>query len=235
MLPALIVLGLPAGMLTTLAGQGGGLFLLLACSAVHGPRTALALTAPALLFGNLHRTVLFRREVSRGVAWRVGLGAAPGAFIGGLVGGLLPPVALRVAMVVLTCAALARGLGLLPALPSRALTPTGALVGGLTGMSGGAGVLLSPLLLASGLTGAAFVGTSALVAFVTHGGRLLAYGSLGILRLEHGSAVVALTLALFAGNAAGERLRRRLTARAQRHLELGALIVCAVLSVAQVR
>ena len=36
------VLGLCAGVLTTLAGQGGGLFLLLLCSLLVGPHAALA-------------------------------------------------------------------------------------------------------------------------------------------------------------------------------------------------
>ena len=55
---ALAALGTIAGILTTLAGQGGGLFLLLAIAALVGPHEALAITAPALLLGNLHRAVL---------------------------------------------------------------------------------------------------------------------------------------------------------------------------------
>lgn len=235
MIPVLILLGVPAGVLTTLAGQGGGLFLLLACSALHGPREALALTAPALLFGNLHRAVLFRRALARDVARRIALGAVPGAIVGGLASAVVPPLVLNLLLVVMTGAALARAAGLVPSLPARALIPAGAVVGALTGTSGGAGVLLSPLLLATGLGGAAFVGTSATVAVLTHAGRLLAYGSLGLLRLELALPVVALTAALFAGNAAGERLRRRLGERTTRALELGVLVVCAALSVAQVR
>src|SRR5438045_2862535 len=59
----LLALGIASGILTTLAGQGGGMALLLACSALFGPRFAIALTTPALLLGNLHRAALFRAAV----------------------------------------------------------------------------------------------------------------------------------------------------------------------------
>src|SRR4051812_11193889 len=99
---ALAVSGLLAGVLTTLAGQGGGLFLILIASVLVGPRTALAITAPALLFGNLHRAILFRRALDRGIALRVILGAVPGAFAGGLLAGAMPEWVLRVLLVGLT-------------------------------------------------------------------------------------------------------------------------------------
>jgi uncharacterized protein len=86
----LLALGLAAGVLTSLAGQGGGLFLLIACSALHGPRVALAMTAPALLLGNLHRAWIYRRTVDRPIAWRMTLGGLPGAVLGGLVAGAMP-------------------------------------------------------------------------------------------------------------------------------------------------
>lgn len=231
----LLVLGVPSGVLTTLAGQGGGLALLLACSALFGPHVALALTTPALLVGNLHRALLFRADVARGVALRLGLGAVPGAVVGSLLAEAVPPVFLETMLLVMTALAVARAAGLVPLFPARALVPAGAVFGALTGTSGGAGVLLAPLLLASGLSGASFVGTSAIVSVVTHSGRLLAYGSLGMFRAEHVLPVVALSAALLAGNVAGERLRRRLAERSQRRLELGALLVCAGLSVAQLR
>ena len=96
---ALLFLGLCAGALTTLAGQGGGLFLLLILAVLVGPKAALAITAPALLLGNLHRAVLFRKAIDRGVAARMMLGAVPGAFAGGLLAGALPEWTLQVMLV----------------------------------------------------------------------------------------------------------------------------------------
>src|SRR5437763_7963450 len=99
---ALAALGLAAGLLTTLAGQGGGLFLLLATSAVLGPHAALALTAPALLVGNAHRALLLRRSVDRRVAARMIVGALPGALVGGALAGVIPSGALRALLLALT-------------------------------------------------------------------------------------------------------------------------------------
>ena len=151
---ALGFLGLCAGVLTTLAGQGGGLFLLLLCSVLLGPRSALAITAPALLLGNLHRAVLFRRVVDRGVAARMILGAVPGAFAGGFLAGRLPEWVLHVLLVGITALSVARALRWLAfEVPRGALGPAGFLIGAMTGTSGGAGVLFAPVLLSSGLVG----------------------------------------------------------------------------------
>ena len=49
------LLGILAGILTTLAGLGGGMLLVLALSLTSSPVTELAATAPALSLGNLHR------------------------------------------------------------------------------------------------------------------------------------------------------------------------------------
>src|SRR5262245_36184409 len=65
------LLGLAAGSLTTVAGQGGGLLLLLACSTLAGPHEALAITAPALLLGNLHRAVWLRAHINKSIALRM--------------------------------------------------------------------------------------------------------------------------------------------------------------------
>jgi len=124
-------LGLLAGVLTTLAGQGGGLFLIVACSILVGPHEALAITAPALLLGNLHRAVLFRRFIHRGIAVRVVVGAIPGAFCGGLVAGAIPPWAIEALLVGLTVVAIARALSFQPSYvlfdePTTSLDPVSA-------------------------------------------------------------------------------------------------------------
>src|SRR5689334_20783752 len=103
----MLLLGLGAGVLTTIAGQGGGLVLLLACSAIFGPHAALAVTAPALLMGNLHRAFMLRAYVDRKVALRVIAGALPGALVGGLLSGVIPSWALRVLLVGMTGLAIA--------------------------------------------------------------------------------------------------------------------------------
>lgn len=224
---ALGVLGLSAGVLTTLAGQGGGLFLLLLCSVLVGPRAALAITAPALLLGNLHRAVLFRRLIDRGVAGRMILGAVPGAFAGGFLAGKLPEWVLHVLLVGITALSVARALRWLAfEVPRSALGPAGFVIGAMTGTSGGAGVLFAPVLLSSGLRGAPFVGTIATVAFATHAGRVVAYASSGLFTRELVPTILVVALAITLGNALGGRARARLSERATVRLEYGVLVVC---------
>jgi uncharacterized protein len=230
---ALAVLGLIAGILTTLAGQGGGLFLLLAISVLVGPHEALAITAPALLLGNLHRAVLFRRFIQRSIAVRMIAGAVPGAFAGGLLAGAMPAWVLQVMLVALTLLSIARALKWLRFdVPRWGLGPAGFVVGGMTGTAGGAGVLFAPVLLSTGLTGAAYVGTLSTIAFATHAGRVVAYASNGLFTRELALPTLLVALAITVGNALGERARKILSERTATRLEYGVLVVCVGVSLA---
>lgn len=236
-----LLLGLGAGVLTTIAGQGGGLLLLLAISALRGPHEALAITAPALLLGNLHRTVLLRKFIDRPIAIRMVLGAVPGAFVGGLLVGVIPVWGLRVLLIAITLIAVAKALGFVRfGVPRSALVPAGLGIGTMTGTSGGAGVLFAPVLLSAGLTGRAFVATSSTIAFSTHVGRVVGYAGLGLFSIGLVLPTMLVTAAIFAGNALGDRIRTALlngngndaAAKRAAILEYGTLVVCVVLSVA---
>jgi uncharacterized membrane protein YfcA len=216
-----------------MAGQGGGLFLLLAISLLVGPHEALAITAPALLLGNLHRAVLFRKHIQRSMAVRMIAGALPGAFIGGLLAGATPAWVLQGFLVVLTLLSIARALSWLRFdVPRWGLGPAGLLIGGLTGTAGGAGVLFAPVLLSTGLTGAAYVGTLSTIAFATHAGRVVAYASNGLFTRDLAIPTIVVALAITAGNALGERMRKVLSDRTTTRLEYGVLVVCVGVSLA---
>lgn len=229
----LLACGLLAGVLTTLAGQGGGLFLLIVCSLLVGPHAALALTAPALLVGNLHRAILFRHAMSRPIAGRLVLGAVPGALLGGFAAGAMPVWGLQALLVVLTLLAIARALRWFSFdLPRWGFTPAGALVGAMTGTGGGAGVILAPMVLSAGLTGAAYIGTVSFVAFTMHLGRVIAYASSGLLTRDLLVPTLLVALAITVGNKLGERVRLRLSERTTLRLEYGVLVVCVGVSLA---
>jgi len=233
MILALAALGLVAGILTTLAGQGGGLFLLLAISVLVGPHEALAITAPALLLGNVHRAALFRRSIQWSIAGRMIAGAVPGAFVGGLLAGAMPAWVLQVILVALTLLSIARAMKWLPFdVPRRGLGPAGLVIGAMTGTAGGAGVLFAPVLLSTGLTGAAYVGTLSTIAFATHAGRVVAYASNGLFTRELVLPTLLVALAITAGNALGERVRKSLSDRVTTRLEYGVLVVCVGVSLA---
>jgi hypothetical protein len=123
-------------------------------------------------------------------------------------------------------------------IPTKALFPSGAVVGTMTGMSGGAGILFAPILLSAGLGGRVFVATSSAIAFSTHAGRMLGYAGRSLFSQNLILPTIVVTAAILLGNALGDRLRSLLTKPspaplpAVTFLEYGTLVVCVVLSVA---
>lgn len=229
----LIVLGFIGGALSTVTGMGGGLLLVAVLGALHGPHSALAFTAPALLASNIHRSLMFRQHIEVRVAKAFALGAVPGAFLGGWLVPALPPWALSAVLVGATSATLARVLGLVSFRPRPATIRSGGFgIGVLAATAGGAGVLTGPLFLSAGLTGTVYVATVSVAAVSLHIGRVAGYGLGGLFDGAQVASIAVLAGALMAGNHAGKLLRRRLDARNELPLEIGALVVCTLLAVA---
>lgn len=227
---ALLPLGVLAGTLTTLAGLGGGLMLVATLALLFDARTALAITAPALMIGNLHRSIMYRAHIETHVTVRVGLGGFVGALVFGWFALQFPDALLRLLLLSATALALAKVLGFVAfEFDRRFLLPMGFVIGAVTATSGGGQALLAPTLLSAGLTGEAYVSTAAACALSVHVGRVIAYGSGGA--MDDRTLVRAGFLAAFVllGNLVGSRLRPRLHVESLRNLELGALVLVVVL------
>jgi uncharacterized membrane protein YfcA len=203
-------LGLLAGLLTTLAGLGGGMLLVLVLSAWWGdPVRALAVSTPALLVGNIHRTFLYRKELPLPLAPRFAASALAGALVGGVLALSLPPWVVQVSMVVSAGAAVLRQfVGWKVGMPVRMLPVAGAAVG-LASTTGGAGLLSGPLLQAAGLSGGAYLATLSLGALSMHVGRLVALGAGGRMdgSVWRDAAVLMVTIPI--GNQLGSLVRGR--------------------------
>lgn len=230
---ALCALGTLAGALTTVAGLGGGLVLLISLSLLVDPLWALAVTTPALLIGNLHRSWVFRDRVEWPLVRAFAIGAVPGAALGGLAAVAVPLGVVNALMLLITLLSLARALGKLElAAPRRAFGPAGFVIGGLTGSAGGAAVLTAPLFLSAGLVGETYSGTIAAAAVAMHLGRIAGYGAGGLLTRELWLWAALLSAAVVLGNAVGRRVRRfteRLPAGLIEHVTL---VLCTLLAVA---
>ena len=233
-MPLLLVLGLFAGALTTVAGLGGGQLLVLALATVVGPREALAISAPALLAGNIHRVALYRPHVHTRTALAFAAGAVPASFLGGWLAVSLPAWLLSMLLVATTLFAVARAVGLVRlAPPPHALPAAGAIIGAICATSSGAGMLLAPLLLSTGLSGPAYIATGALSAASMHIGRVIGYaagGSFGLVTLGQSALLAA---AIIAGNFVGDRFRSRIPERAEPWIEHGTLVTCVALAIVQ--
>lgn len=204
-----LALGFLAGLWTTVAGLGGGMMLLFCLAAWWGdPAAALAVTAPALLVGNAHRLAMYRSEVDSSVGLPIVLGAFPGALAGGLLAVSIPVWVLQVAMVAMAVLGLAKVVGAVDWRPGRrTLIPAGVGIGVVGATTGGAGVLVGPLLLSAGLKGVPYVATAAFFGVSLHAGRLLAYGVGGWVGREVLWLALGIAVAIVVGNAAGRRLR----------------------------
>lgn len=232
MMAFLALLGCLAGILTTLVGMGGGVFLVAALTFVVGPHAALALSSPSLLLSNAHRAFLLRSHVKPRVVFAVAIGAVPGSVVGGLVLSSLPSVAVTAVLGAMTVALGARALGWLRFSPSpRYVTLAGGLVGALSATSAGAGMLLGPVLISVGLSGAELVANLAVCAVTMHVGRTLGYLATGLLRPDTWPSVLALLAGLLAGNLLGHRARRWIPRGLEPKIEMGALVSTTALAV----
>lgn len=229
----LLLLGVFAGALTTVAGLGGGLCLLLALAVLVGPKDALAISALALLIGNLHRLWLYRRALDWAVARSLLRGVVPGAFLGALFLVGLPGWIVQGLMIVMVGLALARAFGGYSwVLPPRAMTASGAVIGALTATAGGAALLAAPLLLALGLAGPAYSATLAMTSVGLHASRLVGYSIGGMYTAPVIAQAAVLAVAVMAGNLLGDRIRRHIGPRAQSALELGTPVLALGLALA---
>jgi uncharacterized membrane protein YfcA len=223
-LVALAALGILAGVLTTIAGLGGGLMLVSVLSFARGPLEALTLTAPALLLGNVHRVWMFRRAIDKRIALPLVSGAGLGALVGSLVLVGLPTVLVQALIVLVIAYALAKESGFVDWQPKTTwLFPTG-LGAGFIASSSGAAVVVAPMLVAGGLAGEAFVATSAAVAIAIHCGRVIGFGMEGVLDVNGLLASGLLAVTILAGNEVGRKLRGDLGEARCRRVTIVALV-----------
>lgn len=226
MLLIALALGVFAGMLTTVAGIGGGAILILGLSVLWDPWRALATSAPALLIGNAHRANLFRDAIDWRTVAAILVGALPASIVGGMFVDGVPAAVLYGAMAAMVGLALLRSFGVLDiTVPRKAMVPTGVFIGLVTAGVGGGGVLVAPLLLAAGLTGPAYIGTGAVIATGMHLGRFTGYGLDGQVGMHTIVEALSLAAAITAGNLLGRFIRGHIAEGVSRRIEVGALFM----------
>src|SRR5258706_12826466 len=232
----LVLFGVAAGALTTVAGMGGGLLLLLGLSLVWNPSAALAVSSPALLIGNLHRVFLYRQSIDWKLARAFSVGAVPGAVLGSLLAVSVPSLYVSLLMAAMTLLSILRALRKLQFhAPKAAIAPAGLVIGGLTGSAGGAAILTAPLFLSSGLAGETYIATTAASAVAMHLGRIAGYSAGGLFDRERILWALVLALAVIAGNIAGRRLRVLTEKLPESLIEHSILVVCVVLALIGIR
>ncbi len=118
--------------------------------------------------------------------------------------------------------------------PVWLLTPAGVVIGALTGAAGGAGLLVAPLLLASGLEGIPYMATIAACAVVMHSGRIVGYAGAGLFDAQVLALAALTAVAILGGNLLGKRLRAFAQRLPKGAIEYGVLLLAVTLSLAGV-
>lgn len=229
----LAMLGAAAGLITTLSGFGGGLFLVTCLALLWDPLSALTISSLALLGGNAHRLYLYRRHLDWSFAMPVIFGVMPGALGGALLATSMPSWLLQLAILAATLAALLHILVKRTAiLPASYLAPGASAVGFLSATTGGGGFLLGPLLLSAGARGSRYIAIGASAGVAVHCLRIVGYSTTGLLDFEFLAQAVLLSGSIMVGNLLGRWIRHRAGEQRMRWLEVGAPALCAALALA---
>lgn len=227
------LLALTAGLITTVAGMGGGFLLVVGLAALWGPLEALTATGPALLIGNAHRLWMVREHLHREHALRYAGGALPGAVFGGWLAVGVPAGVLSTLMVGMALLAVVKHLGGLTLQPPGwVLLPGGALVGAVAATGGGGGTLAAPMMKGLGLSGSTYLATLATGSIAIHLGRMAGYSTGGWMQLETLGIGVGLAACIATGNAVGLRVRGLVGERVQEGVELLTIVACVGLALA---
>jgi uncharacterized membrane protein YfcA len=213
LLASLAAFGLAA--LSAVAGFGGGVLLLPVFVALFGLRAAVPMLTLTQLSSNGSRAWLNRAEWRRPLIGWFALGAVPCAVAGGLLLAHSPLAPLtRLLGVFLIGVVIWRRWQRRPRRPPE---PAFAAVGAVSGLGsallGSVGPLTAPFFLAAGLTRAAYVGTEAASALVTHLTKIAVYGSGDLLTRPVLLYGVALTPATLLGAWVGRKIVGRLSDR----------------------
>jgi uncharacterized membrane protein YfcA len=231
MTAGLVLVGVVAGAITTLAGAGGGLMLMVLLAWLRqDPVEGLAIATPALLVGNLHRLWWYWRELPMPLAPRYTGAVFLGALLGGSLLVSLPPQLVQASLVV------AAILAVLTELAPQLRVPAGQTVAlglgvGVASATGGAGILSAPVLQASGLRGGAYLAALSAGAVAMHVGRGLMLGAAGRMEGQIWLAAMGLALGLPLGNMLGAWVRARVSDKSLGRVEIFTSTSIATMSV----
>lgn len=228
--------GFAAGVITTVAGIGGGISLVALLSLVAEPRDVVGLTAPVLMIGNGTRFVMFRGEVDRPAARWLLAGAVPAAVAGALLLPQLPGRAIQIGMGALlltfVVVQLVRERRDRPprseAIAAPVGLPVGIALGGLSATVGGAGPVNAPYLHARGLRKGAFAATNAITNGTVHALKTGVFLVNGILTVGNLGAAAAAAVTVTLGNRAGQAILGRISEELFVRLLLVAVTIAAV-------
>lgn len=191
-----------ASTITAIAGVGGAIVLSFVLAPILGVAALVQTISVAMIVNNITKVSVF----AKGIDWRtcgfVTACAAPGCLIGSLIYSRLNEAAITIILGVFLVLLVVLKRLMPPDLGtwSRPAIAGGAFVyGALTGSTIGGGILLLPILMGTGLTGMALIGTDAAVGFAMHIVKTTVFGSTRVLTPQYAAIGVLIGLVMIPG------------------------------------
>lgn len=217
-----------AGLLGGLSGYGAGLLVSLFITPIIGPKALIPVISVLMLINNGSRVWFYREALDTGRVLRLSAVAIPMAWVGAefyvRLDGAVVQVALGVVLIV--SVPLRRLVGGRAMVPSTAgVYGVGAVFGFLSSIIVGAGMLVPPLLLGLGYTGAALLATDAALAVTVNLAKTIIFGALDALSPGHALLALAMGLCTIPGTACAAWLMRRTSIRVHTLLIEGMILL----------
>lgn len=212
---ALILLGLAAvaaGAFGAVFGLGAGILLSFAVTGIFGVEAVVPVVSTAMMVANAGRIYAYRAQVSRRPLLIALAAGVPGAIVGAKVHALLPTAAVAAVIGTILIASVPIGRFVRNRdrrLGERGLAIASLALGFLGSLGIGAGALAIPVLLATGLTGAALIATDAALAVGVSLARIGSFSAIGLLPPERLFAALLIGLATIPGAWLGARIVAR--------------------------
>ncbi len=198
-------------------GLGGGSILIVLMLTVMSPAQAIPFHGVIQLVSTGSRVYLFRRETAWPLVLRYSAFLAPGVAVGMLLFQGLSETAIEIAIGVFVLSALylkrLRVFGDRDT-PPAFFYPFGFVVGALSIVVGGVGVLFGPFVVRKGLAKEAIVGTQSSLASATHLAKVVAFGLIGFQFQAHLASFALILPAVILGAIVGRYLLSRVNERA---------------------
>lgn len=207
------VVAVLTGILSAVAGLGGGVILLGVLAQFFAPVTAIPIQGGIQLVSNSSRAVMLRNDINWKVVVQTSVLMIPASFLGVAVATSIPEDGTRILLGVFLLAITWR-----PAwfrwrregqLPARALIGVGAASGFLNSTVGASGPFTSPFLKAATASHVAFVATAATSQILAHASKLWAFTVEGFDYREHLSLMAVGAAGTFLGTRIGGRFLKR--------------------------
>ncbi len=230
-----VVIGIVAvltGILSAVAGLGGGVILLGVLAQFFAPTTAIPIQGGIQLVSNTSRAAMLRRDINWPVVMQASILMLPASFLGVAVATSIPEDATRILLGVFLLIVTWRPRWLRWSsdgqLPRGALVGVGAASGFLNSTVGASGPFTSPFFKAATASHVAFVATAATSQILAHVSKIWAFIVDGFDIGEHLSLMVVGALGTFIGTRIGGRLLHRSDDKALNYVFTTVLTILAI-------